>query len=137
MSPASKAIAVRWLKFNFVGGMGIGVQLATLALLVHVLRMPYLWATVVAVETAVLHNFVWHERFTWLDRTRSSTARQVGARLVRFHAGNGAISIVGNVLLMRLLVGAFGLEPLIANGIAIAACALLNFAAGEWFVFRR
>lgn len=136
MSPSTKAMAVRWLKFNFVGGIGIGVQLATLALLVHVLEIPYLIATVAAVETALLHNFVWHERFTWLDRTRASHPRQVAGRLLRFHAGNGVISLVGNVLLMRLLVGVFGLEPLIANAIAIAACALLNFAAGEWFVFR-
>ena len=136
MSPSSKAIAVRWLKFNFVGGIGIGVQLAMLGLLVHVFKLPYLVATAAAVETAVLHNFIWHERFTWVDRTRESHGRQIAARLLRFHAGNGAISIVGNLLLMRLLVGAFGLEPLVANGIAIAACALLNFAAGEWFVFR-
>jgi putative flippase GtrA len=136
VSPASKAIAVRWLKFNFVGGIGIGVQLATLALLVHVFKLPYLVATAAAVETAVLHNFVWHERFTWVDRTRDSQGRQIAGRLVRFHAGNGAISILGNLLLMRLLVGSLGLEPLIANSIAIAACALLNFAAGEWFVFR-
>jgi putative flippase GtrA len=136
MSPGSKAIAVRWLKFNFVGGIGIGVQLAMLGLLVHVFKLPYLVATVAAVETAVLHNFIWHERFTWVDRTRDSQGRQIAGRLLRFHAGNGAISIVGNLLIMRLLVGAFGLEPLVANGIAIAACALLNFAAGEWFVFR-
>ena len=136
MSPSSKAMAVRWLKFNFVGGIGVGVQLAMLALLVRVFRMPYLPATALAVETAVLHNFVWHERFTWVDRTRQSHARQVAERLLRFHAGNGAISIVGNLLLMRALVGGFGVEPLLANGIAIAVCALANFAAGEWFVFR-
>ncbi len=136
MSPTSRTIAVRWLKFNFVGGIGVGVQLAALGLLVHVLRVPYLAATAAAVEMAVLHNFLWHERFTWADRTRASRPRQVAARLARFHAGNGAISIIGNLLLMRLLVGGLGVEPMVANAIAIAACALLNFAAGEWFVFR-
>lgn len=132
MSP----LARRWFKFNFVGGIGIAVQLATLALLVHVLRVPYLLATFGAVEAALLHNFIWHERFTWIDRTRASRPRHVAARLLRFHMGNGAISILGNLLLMRLLVGGVGLPPLVANGMAIAACALLNFAAGEWFVFR-
>jgi putative flippase GtrA len=124
------------LKFNFVGGIGIGVQLSVLGVLVHVFKLPVLVATAVAVETAVLHNFVWHERFTWIDRTCDSQRRQIATRLVRFHAGNGAISLLGNLLLMQLLVGGFGLRPLVANGIAIAACALLNFVAGEWFVFR-
>jgi len=136
MSPSSKTIAVRWLKFNFIGGIGVGLQLGVLALLVHVFHIPYLIATALAVEAAVLQNFIGHERFTWIERTRSSRPRQVAARLLRFHAGNGAISILGNLLLMRLLVGGFGMEPLLANWIAIAACGLLNFAAGEWFVFR-
>src|SRR5262249_41039860 len=112
-APAMSRPAVRGLKFNFLGGLGVGISLAAPTLLVHVLKMPYLLATAAAVETALLHNFVWHERFTWLDRTRASHPRQVAMRLLRFHAGNGAISIVGNLLLMRLLVGGFGLEPLI------------------------
>ena len=50
----------RWLKFNAVGAIGIVVQLAALAVLKGLLRLPYLTATALAVETAVLHNFVWH-----------------------------------------------------------------------------
>ena len=131
---------IRWLKFNFVGGLGILVQLACLALLVGALHVGYLWATGLAVETAVLHNFIWHERFTWRDRTGevvASRSRDIGMRLLRFHAGNGLISILGNLALMRLFVGALRLPTLPANVAAIAICSLLNFAAGEWFVFRR
>jgi len=143
-------LAIRWLKFNFVGGVGIAVQLACLALLVSGLHMSYLPATAIAVEIAVLHNFVWHERFTWKDRTGRgrigqgrtgkvvhSRTRDVGFRLLRFHAGNGLVSIVGNLALMRLLVGTLHLPYLPANIATIAVCSLLNFAASEWFVFRR
>jgi len=129
-------IFVRWLKFNFVGGIGILVQLGSLAILVSGLHISYLPATAMAVETAVLHNFVWHERFTWKDRTGHGGARDIGARLLRFHAGNGLISIAGNLALMRLLVGTMHVKYLLANGITIAICSLLNFAASEWFVFR-
>jgi len=134
-----KALALRWLKFNFVGALGIGVQLACLALLVSGLHLPYLPATALAVETAVLHNFVWHERFTWKDRTALDGRRRVrgvAMRLARFHAGNGIISILGNLALMRLFVGTLHVRYLIANIITIAICSLLNFAASEWFVFR-
>ncbi|HEY2016605.1 MAG TPA: GtrA family protein [Bryobacteraceae bacterium] len=133
-------LAVRWLKFNFVGALGIVIQLACLALLVSGLHLAYLPATAIAVETAVLHNFVWHERFTWKDRTSRvvrSRARDIANRLLRFHAGNGAVSILGNLALMRLLVGTLHMKYLPANAITIAICSLANFAASEWFVFER
>jgi putative flippase GtrA len=129
-------LAVRWLKFNFVGAIGIGLQMGAFALLKGALGMNYMPATGLAVETAVLHNFVWHERFTWRDLPRG-TGRDVMFRLLKFHAGNGAVSIVGNLALMRLLVGGIHLNPYVASGVSIACCALLNFAASEWFVFRR
>jgi putative flippase GtrA len=125
----------RWLKFNLVGAIGIGVQLATLALLASGFGVNYLAATAVAVETAVLHNFVWHERFTWSDRSGGG-ARALAGRLLRFHAGNGLVSLAGNLAVMRLLVGVFGVPAVAANVVAIAACSLLNFAIGEWLVFR-
>jgi len=128
-----KSLALRWLKFNLVGGLGILVQLGCLALLRF--RMHYLAATALAVEIAVLHNFAWHERFTWKDRPGGGRERLL--RLLRFHLGNGAVSILGNLGLMWLLVDRFHMKHLlVANGIAIAICSFLNFALGEWFVFR-
>ncbi len=135
-----RTLALRWLKFNFVGALGIVVQLACLALLVSGLHIGYLPATAAAVETAILHNFVWHERFTWKDRTGKRgrrRAREVALRLLRFHAGNGVISLAGNLVFMRLFVGTLHVRYLLANGITIALCSLLNFVASEWFVFRR
>jgi putative flippase GtrA len=129
-------LAVRWLKFNFVGAVGIVVQMGAFALFKDALGIHYLPATALAVEAAVLHNFVWHERFTWKDLPRG-TARDVGVRLLKFHAGNGLVSILGNVALMRLLVGGIHLNQYLAQAISIGSCALLNFAVSEWFVFRR
>ena len=68
------SIPVRWLKFNVVGGIGIVVQFAALFLLKSVLHFNYLAATAIAVEAAVVHNFVWHEQFTWADRIKSIVA---------------------------------------------------------------
>jgi putative flippase GtrA len=130
-----KKLALRWLKFHFVGGIGIAVQLVALQLLIRAFHVEYLLATAAAVELAVLHNFVWHERFTWKERA-GGPWRSVAGRLLRFHAGNGLVSIAGNVALMRLFVGGIGMRPLPANAIAVAVCSLLNFAASEWFVFR-
>ena len=124
----------RWLKFNAVGGIGIGVQLAALAIFRSLLHLDYLLATVLAVETAVLHNFLWHERFTWADRPAARFSHSL-VRLVRFNASNGLVSILGNVLLMRLLVGTLGMQYFVANLIAIAVCSLVNFLLSDCFVF--
>ena len=99
-----------------------------------------------AVEGAILHNFVWHEHFTWADRTqigRTQSGRlQIGnpsgksscdwlLRLLRFHLANGTISIVGNVALMKWMVGQMHGNYLVANAIAIVICSLANFLASE------
>jgi putative flippase GtrA len=132
VSPAASQLAVRWLKFNAVGTMGIVVQFACFGLLFSGLHLNYMVATALAVEAAVLHNFAWHERFTWKERPAGKHA----VRLLRFHAGNGVVSILGNVALMRALAGGMRLNHYLATGISIALCSVLNFAASEWFVFR-
>ncbi len=124
----------RWLKFNLVGAIGIGVQLGMLAAL-RTLDVNYLVATALAVEAAVVHNFIWHERFTWADRA-SVTLRQSLWRLLRFNLTTGAVSIGGNLMLMRLLVGQAHLHYLLANIITIASCGLLNFLVSDRVVFR-
>jgi len=122
------------LKFNAVGLMGVGVQLAMLVVLASGLRIDYLPATALAVETAILHNFLWHERYTWADRTQIAAGGWL-RRLVCFHAANGAISLGGNLLLMPVFVHGLRFPVLIANLASIAVCSLANFAASNELVF--
>jgi len=127
---------VRWLKFNAVGGIGIVVQLASLALLTAVLGLNYMPATALAVEAAIIHNFFWHERFTWLDRsTLSQSARWM--RFLKFNLTTGTFSILGNLAFMRLFVGFFHLNAVIANILTIASCSVVNFTVSDQYVFRR
>ncbi len=192
----------RWMKFNLVGGIGIAVQFAALFLMKSVLHFNYLAATAIAVEAAVVHNFVWHEQFTWADRTRlnrkkrdrrkpdsigwrdfeyrdfgwrsafsaaitlsfsakalateahepnTPTNRNLFAllkrcvtqsqyspsatRFLRFNLSAGAVSIIGNLALMKVMVGLGHMNYLAANGIAIALCSAANFLVSEQWVF--
>jgi putative flippase GtrA len=125
---------LRWLKFNGIGIVGAALQLWLLRLFIRA-GLNYLAATALTVEAAVLHNFAWHQRYTWADRP-SDGLSAVARRLLRFHLSNGAVSIVGNVLLMRWLVQDFRLGVTIANLIAILVCSLVNFLLGDRFVFR-
>lgn len=123
------------LRFYVVGAGGIVVQLTALAILKSRFGMSYLPATALAVELAILHNFFWHERWTWVNRTRSM-AEGRGGRLLRFHLTAGTLSILGNLAIMQALAGWMGIPYLAANMIAIALCSLLNFLAADRLVFR-
>ena len=120
---------MRLLRFNVVGAIGFALQLAVLLLLDRA-GWPVFLATPVAVEAAVLHNFVWHERWTWADVRRGTRA----GRLTRFHVTNGAISLVGNTTITAALVAA-SVPLVVANAVALVACAGANFAAAHAFVF--
>ena len=124
---------LRWLKFNLIGIVGAVLQLWVLHLFLRA-GVQYLQATALGVEAALLHNFAWHQRYTWADRPTDEFG-EVIARLVRFHLSNGAVSIVGNVLLMRWLRGGMGVPVLVANLSAIGVCSLVNFVLGDRFVF--
>ncbi len=119
---------MRFVKFSVVGLFGIGVQLGVLMVLEQA-GWPAAAATLAAVEAAVLHNFVWHERWTWTDRP-GSTVR----RLRRFHLSSGLISLVGNTSL-TLMLAAWGVPLAVANAVGIAACSAVNFCAADRLVF--
>ena len=124
----------RWLIFNAVGGMGVGVQLLSLGVLADVLGLDYRLATALAVQAAVLHNFVWHEHWTWSDRCADRRGRW--ARLGSFTLVNGTLSIAGNVLFTSLYVTTLELHHVPANLLAIATCSIANFFASHHVVFR-
>lgn len=124
---------LRWVKFNAVGAVGIGVQLVVLTVLRSGFEMGYLTATALAVEAAVIHNYLWHERFTWADR---ETERPF-LRFLKFNMTTGMFSIGGNLLLMRLLVGELGMNYLLANLVTIATCSIVNFVVSDRVVFER
>ncbi len=126
----------RWVRFNVVGWIGALVQLVVLSLLMKILRLDYLLSTSLAVEAAVLHNFVWHERWTWARSGAPGCSALLG-RLGRFHLANGLTSITGNLLLMSVLVGQAQLPAVPANFCAILICSALNFLLSHFWVFRQ
>ena len=120
----------RWGKFNVVGFAGFVLQLAVLWALAR-LGMPYLLATAFAVELALLHNFVWHETWTWKGLAIAGRWR----RLARFHLANGFVSIVSNVVFTWALMQIAHLPLLMANAGAVLMAALLNFVLATRWVF--
>ena len=124
---------MRWLKFSAVGAMGMTVQIAMLAVGVHLLHLHYLLATLISVEAALLHNFVWHVTWTW--PTHIGLHRWLLGSLLRFQLITGTVSIAGNAGFMWILVGTAQLEPVLANLLCVGACSFVNFVVCNRFVF--
>jgi putative flippase GtrA len=123
---------IRWWKFNLVGAMGMVVQLAALAVFDRCMAGHYLYASAAAIELTLLHNFAWHLHYTWRDRRDDLTPL---AQCLRFHLSNGLVSMLGNLVLIRILVHDAHIPLLISNSIAILLCSILNFFLGNSWAF--
>ena len=127
---------VRFGKFNAVGVLGAALQVLLVHVLMERLHLPGVAATPIAVELVVLHNFFWHERFTWRDRDPAGTLQRA-VRLWRFHAGNALVSLAGNTGLTYVLVELLKAPVLPSAAAAIAVCAPINFLLADRWVYRR
>ena len=128
-------MVTRFLRFSVAGLFGFMVQVAAVALLLSFTQMDYVMATMVAVELAILINFVWHDQFTWRDRPASSE-RERWLRLARFNVMTGLTSIAGSVVVTAALVETLSLSPIVANVISVITLGAVNFAGANTLVFR-
>jgi putative flippase GtrA len=133
---------LRFLRFNVVSALGIGVRLVTVAILASGLGLHYLVATAAAIEVSILHNFIWHLRWTWASAGNGAGATPPAAinhvyfRCLAFHASNGLVSLVGAMVMMPMLVGRLKMHYLLANLITVCLTGLLNFFCGDRLIFR-
>lgn len=125
----------RWARFAGVGLMGLVFQLSLVYVLTSILTVDYRIAIVIGVEAAILHNFAWHERWTWRDRVVGSSREAAYVRLMKFNAASGLISIVGNVAFTTAFVELIGAPVLLSNVSAIICLTLLNFMAADRLAF--
>ena len=128
-------MVMRLVRFSIAGLAGFVVQIAAVAFLVSFTPMHYVVATILAVEVAILINFVWHDRWTWQDRPPATEAER-WRRLARFNAMTGLTSIAGSVMVTAGLVEMLSLSPIVANIISVMALGTVNFAGANTLVFR-
>ena len=124
--------SVRVARFVTVGGLGFAVQAATLSLLTTAVHWPWPLAIASAVEAAIVHNFVWHQRWTWRDRGTESTWSFRFRRFARYNVATGVLAIAGNVAVTGLFLALLDLPIVIAN-----LCAVLTLTVASFFVADR
>ena len=127
--------AGRFGRFSLVGFMGALLQLTMVSLLTKHFGALSTAATLMAVEITILHNFIWHEHFTWSNRGPKGF-QQLALRLWRFQAGNGLVSLAGNTIFIYCLVERLKAPVLPAAIGAIVLCSLANFLIADRWVYR-
>jgi len=123
------SVAVQVLKFAAVGGLGAVVNTAALYVLHVWVGLPLVAATALAVEIAVVHNYLLNDRWTFAVRILSLR------RFVKFNA-----SVLAGLGINVLLVWALaheGMHFLMANAFGMAAAFAVNFGSSAGWVWGR
>lgn len=119
----------RAARFCLVGGTGVAVNTAVLYVLSRGLGLPLPVSSAIAVEVAIISNYMLNDRFTFAARRPSLR------RLAKFNitslAGLGV-----NVVIVWLLTRR-GVYFLAANLVGIAVAVVVNYTFSVAWVWRR
>jgi putative flippase GtrA len=118
------------IRFAAVGASGYAVNLIVFAICVHVLKIDYKLAAVVAFVVSVANNFWWNRHWTFRVK-----ARHPVGQAAKFFAVSLVTFGFTYVVLVSLVDGA-GMAKLIAQAIAIAAGTPLSFVGQKLWSFR-
>jgi putative flippase GtrA len=126
-----------WLQlfhFAVVGGSGYVVNLIVFTLLNGGAGINHLLAAVGAFVVAVSNNFLLNRH--WTFRRQGSTESHAGFQAARFLTVS-SVGLVVNLIVLALLVDAWGLAELPSQAIAVAVATPVNFIGNKLWTFDR
>jgi putative flippase GtrA len=127
ITPARRARVVRILKFACVGCIGVGVNTGALYIFSRWLNLPLATASALAVELAVIGNYLMNARWTFATRVASFR------RFAKFNLAS-LFGLGLNVMIVWVLTR-FGIYFLAANLLGIAAGFASNYALSSIWVW--
>jgi putative flippase GtrA len=127
--------ARRWGLFNLIGSGGFLIQMAALSTLTRFFGWHYVWASLVAIELAIVHNFIAHSHWTWRDRA-PRTRREWTTTFGRYQLAKSA-SLAANLGMTAWLVNTAHVPVEAASAGAVLALSIVNFLVADAFVFNR
>jgi dolichol-phosphate mannosyltransferase len=118
------------IRFSIVGASGYAVNLLVYYVEVHQIGIEYRAAAAIAWMVAAGNNFVWNRHWTFKARDG-----QIHVQALRFLFVS-LIALGVNLLVLTLLVQAWGVDKIAAQAIALAASTPLNFLGNKLWSFR-
>ena len=125
-------IPSRFIYFSLVGGSGVGVHLAVLAIAFHGFALPFWLSQAVATLAAMVGNFTLNNLITYRDQRLSGLAWWRGLVLFSLACGIGAIANVG--VASYIFGGGVGWLPAALAGIVVGT--VWNYATTAFYVWR-
>lgn len=126
----------RVFKFGIVGISGIVVNQGLLIALKEYAGFSIPFASVIAIQVAILNNFLWNDTWTFRDRNRPEKLPGLWQRLLSFEV----VSIGGAVInfaVLNLMVLLLATDYRVANIIGILLGFVWNFMANRRFTWTR
>jgi putative flippase GtrA len=121
-------------KFMLVAWIGMGVNTAFLYLFKGVLHVRIIPASLMAIEIAIIHNFIWLRLWAWGDRDRSS--QPFWKQLAVYNVATGAVDLVLNVSILWVLSTFLGVHYLLANILGMIMGPFAKFWLNDKVVFK-
>ena len=121
-----------FIKFAFVGGSGVVVNMGLLYILTRLLDLRLEIASPIAIEVSILTNFTLNNMWTFSKR---DTHVPFWSRLFRYHLVTGLAGGV-NYLILLLLVRSFGLHDMISNLIGILVGTIITYSLNSLWTWR-
>jgi len=122
---ALKMDVLRLIKFSIVGVIGAGINTGFLWVLTDVARLYYLFSSVVAIEIAILMQFLMNDRWTFKE-TKTQHVEQFIKRVFKSNVWrSGGLAV--NIGVLYLLTEYMGVYYLLSNIVGIICAFLLNY----------
>ncbi|MDI6810115.1 MAG: GtrA family protein [archaeon] len=124
---------LRLIKFSIVGVIGAGINTGFLWVLTDVAGLFYLFSAVVAIEIAILMQFLMNDRWTF----KETKTKHIGQFITRIFKSNvwrsGGLAV--NVGVLYLLTEYMGVYYLLSNIVGIICAFLLNYILESRFTW--
>ncbi len=131
----SKREIFRFIKYAFVGSMGLFMAMGILWVLVEYLGVLYIIASLIAGEIGITFNFFWYEVWAFRDVKRSFAVSQLVVRWLKFNLVR-ATGIGISMGILTLLVEIFSVHYFVANIIGTVVAIVFNYIISIGWIWR-
>ena len=117
------------IKYSIIGCCCAGLDFIIYWLLVHIVKIPYLYANIISVHSGIFTSFFLNRHFTFKIKNRT---------LLRFFSFylTGIIGLLISSVLLILLIEKIGLNEYVSKAFTIIVVALIQFMLNKYISFR-
>ena len=98
--------------------------------------MDYKIASLIAIETAIITNFILNSNWTFIDRKKETIKDNFNAFL-KYKTSSFISAFFFNWITLIVLTEVFGVKFYISNLVGIAVAAIFNFLISNFLIFKK